>query len=62
MAEAIYALCAAASLVCALLLFHLYRDRLTGLLLWSTFCFAFLALSNVLLFVDVIAVPAAPQG
>jgi hypothetical protein len=57
MAEAVYLLCAATSIVCALLLFRAYRDQRTRLLLWSTLCFAFLTLNNILLFVDLIVVP-----
>jgi hypothetical protein len=57
MAEAVYLLCAATSLLCALLLLRAYLDQRTRLLLWSTLCFAFLTLNNILLFVDLIIVP-----
>ena len=57
MAEAVYLLCAATSLLCALLLLRAYLDQRTRLLLWSTLCFAFLTVNNVLLFVDLIVVP-----
>jgi hypothetical protein len=57
MAEAVYLLCAATSLVCALLLLRAYVEQRTRLLLWSTLCFAFLTLNNILLFVDLIVVP-----
>jgi hypothetical protein len=57
MAEIVYLLCAATSLICALRLLRAYLYQLTGLLLWSTFCFAFLTLNNILLFVDLTIVP-----
>ncbi|HET8758469.1 MAG TPA: DUF5985 family protein [Solirubrobacteraceae bacterium] len=52
MATAVYALCALLSLACALLLLRAWRSTRARLLLWSALCFAWLALSNVLLFVD----------
>jgi hypothetical protein len=57
MAESVYALCAATSIVCGLLLFKGYRASRTRLLFWASLCFAFLALNNVLLFIDLIVVP-----
>jgi hypothetical protein len=57
MAETIYLLCAATSLLAAILLFRMWRQRRTRLLLWSCLCFAGLALNNLLLFVDLIVVP-----
>jgi hypothetical protein len=57
MAETIYLLCAATSLVAAVMLFRMWRRRRTRLLLWSCLCFAGLALNNILLFVDLIVVP-----
>ena len=57
MAEAVYLLCAATSLVCAVLLLRAYLDYRTRLLLWSTLCFALFTLNNILLFVDLIVVP-----
>jgi hypothetical protein len=57
MAEAAYLLCGAASLLCALLLYRGFRRSRTALLLWSSVCFAGLALNNVLLFVDLVIVP-----
>jgi len=59
MAEAVYLLCALASVLCAVLLVRGYRRRRTRLLLWSSLCFAGLALNNALLFVDLVLVPAA---
>ena len=57
MAETIYLLCAATSFIAAVLLFRMWRQRRTRLLLWSCLCFAVLALNNLLLFVDLIVVP-----
>ena len=52
MAEAVYVLCAATSLGCAALLLRSWRRNRVRLLLWSFWCFAFLALNNALLVVD----------
>lgn len=57
MAEAVYLLCAATSVACALLLLRGYRRQRTRLLLWSSVCFVLLALNNALLFIDLIIVP-----
>jgi hypothetical protein len=57
MAEAVYILCALASITCALLLWRSYRATRTRLLLWSSLCFWGLALNNVLLFTDLVVVP-----
>jgi len=57
MAEAVYILCAITSLVCAVLLYKGYRSSHSRLLLWSSLCFAGLALNNALLLVDVFAGP-----
>lgn len=57
MAEIVYILCAATSVVCAALLYRAYRSNRTPLLLWSTLCFVGLAINNVLLFVDVVLLP-----
>lgn len=51
-ADAIYLLCAATSLVAAGLLLRQYRMRRTPLLLWSCAAFAGLAANNVLVFLD----------
>lgn len=58
MPEAIYVLCAATSVLCATLLFLSYRRQRTRLLLWSTLCFAMLAVNNLLLVVDLVVVPS----
>ena len=52
MAETVYLLCAATSVMCAWLLLRGYRQRRTRLLFWSSTCFMGLALNNLLLFVD----------
>lgn len=58
MAEAVYLLCAIASLVCALLLWRGYARNRTRLLFWGCLCFGGLALNSVLLFVDLVVVPS----
>jgi len=57
-AEAVYILCAATSIACAALLWRGYRRSRARLLLWSSLCFCGLALNNVLLFVDLVLLPA----
>ena len=54
LAEAIYLLCAATSLIAAGLLLRQYRQRETALLLWSVAAFIGLALNNVLVYVDLV--------
>lgn len=54
MAEAVYILCALTSAACAVLLLRGYGRSGMRLLLWSGLCFVGLALSNVLLFVDLV--------
>jgi hypothetical protein len=53
-AEIVYLLCTATSLLCTILLFRAYRKSRARLLLWSGLCFACLCLNNFLLFLDVI--------
>jgi hypothetical protein len=57
MAELVYILCGATSLLCTLLLARGYRRTGARLLLWSAMCFLFLTLNNVLLFVDAVIYP-----
>jgi hypothetical protein len=57
MAELVYLLCMATSAGCAALLFRGYRRSGTRLLLWSSVCFAGLALNNAMVFVDLVMVP-----
>jgi hypothetical protein len=57
MAEAVYILCAATSLACAVLLFRGYARSRARFLLWSCLCFVALTLNNVLLFADKVVFP-----
>jgi len=57
MAELVYVLCAATSIVCAVLLLRGYRASRTRLLFWSSLCFVGLAINSILLFVDLIELP-----
>lgn len=57
MAEFVYTLCALTSIACAVLLFRGYRKGQRRLLFWSGLCFVGLALNNVLLLIDLYAVP-----
>lgn len=52
MSTAVYVLCALTSLLCAGLLTRAYLRAPTRLLLWSSLCFALLAVNNILLVVD----------
>lgn len=58
MAETIYLLCAVTSVACAGLLVRGYRTSRARLLLWSSGCFVFLGVNNVLLFVDLVLIPS----
>lgn len=53
----VYALGAATTLLCSVLLLMAYKRVNRRLLLWSGLCFAGLALSNILVFVDLVLVP-----
>jgi hypothetical protein len=57
----IYLVCALTSLLCAVLLIRRYLVARTGLLLWSSLCFAGLALNNILLFVDLVILVDGPD-
>jgi len=57
MAEIVYVLCAATSILCALLLLRGYLRTRTRLLMWSTWCFVGLAINNILLFLDLAIFP-----
>jgi hypothetical protein len=57
-AEAIYVLCAATSLLAAFLLLRQYRASRSALLLWSCIGFLGLAVNNVLVYVDLVLVPS----
>lgn len=62
MAEAVYALCALTSIVCAILLGHGYRKSRVQLLMWAALCFAGLALNNILMFIDLVLLPDRDLG
>ncbi|MDC0710929.1 DUF5985 family protein [Stigmatella sp. ncwal1] len=57
MVEAVYILCGLTSLACTVLLLRGYRRTRARLLLWSGLCFVALAVSNVILFVDLVLFP-----
>jgi hypothetical protein len=57
MAEITYVLCAATSILCAVLLLRGYLRSRSRLLMWSTLCFIGLAINNILLFVDLVILP-----
>jgi hypothetical protein len=57
MATAIYILCALTSLAAAVMLLRGYRRSRARLLFWSGWCFAGLALNNILLIVDLQVLP-----
>jgi hypothetical protein len=56
-ASLVYFLCFLTSSACAFLLGRGYFESRARLLLWSATCFGFLALSNLLLVVDLIVLP-----
>ena len=57
MLDAIYLLCAATALACAVLLLRSWRRTGARLLFWSGLCFVGLMLENVLMLVDLWVVP-----
>lgn len=57
MALVVYILCGLTSLICAGLLFRAYRSKRSALLLWSSLCFIGFAVSNILLFIDLVIIP-----
>lgn len=52
MSSFVYLLCAATSILCAVLLVRSYLATRTRLLLWSALCFSGLALNNLILVID----------
>ena len=58
MAAAIYSLCAITGALCAWLLVRAYLRTRSRLLLWSSICFAGLALNNITLWADMLVFPA----
>lgn len=57
MAELVYISCALMSILCAAMLFRGFRHSRSQLLLWSSLSFGLLALSNIILFIDMMVVP-----
>lgn len=58
MASIIYLMCAATALLCAVLVLRNYRNSRHRLLFWCGLCFAGMFLSNVLLIIDRLVLPA----
>ncbi len=58
MARAVYIPGALTSLACAVLLWRGYVRTRTRLLFWNALCFSGLAVSNSLLFLDLVVLPA----
>jgi hypothetical protein len=58
MNSVVYLACAATSIFCAMLLVRSYRKTGHRLLYWSSWCFAGLAINNLLLFIDLVLVPS----
>ncbi len=57
MAPFVYLLCVLTTTACAGLLLRGYLQTRKQLLLWSGLCFVGMALSNLLIFVDLVVVP-----
>lgn len=55
--SAVYLLCVITSASCALLLARNYLRTKVRLLLWSALSFAFMALNNLIVFVDIVLLP-----
>ena len=53
----VYFLCFVSSALCAYLLSSAFRRQKERLLLWSGLCFCFLALNNLLVFIDIVLLP-----
>jgi hypothetical protein len=53
---AVYLLCFATSSACAYLLARSYKRTFARLLLWSALCFAFLAVNNLLVVLDLLVI------
>lgn len=53
----VYILCTLTSLGCAVLLWRAYRRSRMRLLFWSALCFGIMAISNALLFLDLVVFP-----
>ncbi len=53
----VYLLCALTGILCAVLLARRWRNHPNALLFWSALCFFCLAITNVLLFADLVLLP-----
>jgi hypothetical protein len=53
----VFFLCMLTSAACMVLLVRGWRSTRAKLLLWSSLCFVFLAINNLLVFVDIIVLP-----
>jgi Family of unknown function (DUF5985) len=58
-AGAVYILCAITSVLCAILLLRGWRVTRGRLLFWASLCFVFLAINNVILYIDLVLIPAS---
>jgi hypothetical protein len=58
----VYILCALTCGSCAFLLLRHFKRSRSKLLFWSGICFVCLALSNVILFVDLVVLPDIDLG
>lgn len=58
----VYLLCFATSGACAVLLGRSYRRTGARLLLWSTACFALLALNNLFVIIDTLLIQSVDLG
>jgi hypothetical protein len=54
MPEVVYSLCFLMSSLCAVLLIRSYRAARSSLLMWSSLCFVGLAISNLVLVIDLV--------
>jgi Family of unknown function (DUF5985) len=57
--SAVYLLCLVTSIACAVLLARSYTRTRARLLLWSSLCFALLALNNLVVVFDILIFPTA---
>jgi hypothetical protein len=57
--QLVYLLCAATSLMCMALLARRYKQTKVALLFWSSLAFLAFAISNILLFIDLVVVGPA---
>ena len=58
MAAAVFVLCALTSLVCLALLVRAHRATRARLVFWSAVCFVGLAINNIILAINELAVPS----